>query len=136
MIKYLLLHVLLTMIFFMIWVTNTELTGGEVGMTPILLGIYLLIHLVVGAVLSLIFRIWLDSKRTRLIGILIYVLLYELAPVVSGMPMIFGIFEPESTGEVNRAFALIPLVSGVFVALAIYYNERRTRKSKSFANSD
>jgi len=126
MIKYLFLQAGLTIVFFMIWIGTTNLPGGEVGMAPFLLGIFLSIQLTIGIALSLIFRKRLTTVNTMLIGMLVYLAIYELGPLVVGSePMIWGIFEEGSNGETNRAFGLIPLVAGVLTLIVIEIRERK-----------
>ena len=126
MIKYLFLQASLTIVFFMIWIGTTNLPGGEVGMAPFLLGIFLSIQLTIGIVLSLIFRKCLTTVNTMLIGMLVYLTIYEFGPVVIGSePMIWGVFEDGPNGETNRAFGLIPLVAGALTLIAIEIWERK-----------
>ncbi|WP_339866543.1 hypothetical protein [uncultured Algoriphagus sp.] len=126
MIKYLFLQAGLTIVFFMIWIGTTNLPGGEVGMAPFLLGIFLLIQLTTGILLSLFFRKHLTTANTMLIGMLVYIAIYELGPVgIGSEPMILGIFEKGAKGELNRAFGLIPLVATVFTLIAIEIRERK-----------
>lgn len=126
MIKYLFLQAGLTIVFFMIWIGTTNLPGGEVGMAPFLLGIFLSIQLTIGIALSLIFMKRLTTVNTMLIGMLIYLAIYELGPLVIGSePMMWGIFEEGANGETNRAFGLIPLVAGVLTLIAIEIRERK-----------
>ena len=110
----------------MIWIGTTNLPGGEVGMAPFLLGIFLSIQLTIGIALSLIFMKRLTTVNTMLIGMLIYLAIYELGPLVIGSePMMWGIFEEGANGETNRAFGLIPLVAGVLTLIAIEIRERK-----------
>jgi len=58
------------MTFFMIWIFQSTLPGGEIGMTPFLVGIVLLIVFGIEITLVLIFRkriIGLRKKLTSLI---------------------------------------------------------------------
>lgn len=110
----------------MIWIKTTNLPGGEVGMAPFLLGIFLSIQLTIGIVLSLIFRKRLTTVNAMLVGMLVYLAIYQFGPLLIGSePMIWGIFEEGSNGETNRAFGLIPLVAGVLTLIAIKILERK-----------
>lgn len=126
MIKYLFLQAGLTFIIFMFWLGTTGLPGGEVGMVPFLLGIFLLIHLTIGILISLVFRKHLITRNTRLIAMVVYLAIYELGPLLVGSkPMILGVFENGSNGETNRAFALIPLLAGLLTLMVIGIRERK-----------
>ena len=126
MIKYLFQQVVLSSIFFMVWIARTDLPGGEVGMAPILLGLFLLIQLFIGITLSLIFRRYLTTKYSLLIGMLLYLAIYELGPLLIGSePMIWGIFEDGANGEISRAFSLIPLAAGALTLITIAINAPR-----------
>jgi hypothetical protein len=126
MIKYLFLQAGFTFIFFMFWLGTTSLPGGEVGMAPFLLGIFLLIHLTIGILISLVFRKHLITRNNLLIGMLVYLGIYELGPLlVGGKPMILAIFEEDTNGETNRAFALIPLLAGLITLMVIGIRERK-----------
>ncbi|RAI83839.1 hypothetical protein LV83_04152 [Algoriphagus yeomjeoni] len=126
MIKYLFLHVLLSVVFFMFWMSNTNLPGGEVGMAPILFGCLLLVQLIIGIILSLIFSKKLTTANSLLIGMIIYLAIYELIPLFMGSePSLLGIFDSEPSGETNRAFSLIPFVSGIITLRIIGIRENK-----------
>lgn len=126
MIKYLFLQAGLTFIIFTFWLGKTSLPGGEVGMAPFLLGIFLLTHFTIGILISLVFRKYLITRKTLLIAMLVYLGIYEIGPLLVGSkPMILGIFEKGSNGETNRAFALIPLLAGLLTLIVIGIRERK-----------
>ncbi len=57
---------------------------------------------------------------------LVYLGIYELGPLlVGGKPMILAIFEEDTNGETNRAFALIPLLAGLITLMVIGIRERK-----------
>ncbi|PIB35750.1 hypothetical protein BFP72_10270 [Reichenbachiella sp. 5M10] len=131
MIKYLFQQVALTVVLFMLWIGTTNLSGGDVGMMPMLMGMLVLIHISIGITLSLIFRNQLKTPNSMLIGIVIFQFIYQLGPLVIGdEPMFWGIFEASSSGEINRAFALIPLVCGILTLITIVIREQKN----TFAN--
>ncbi len=126
MIKYLFLQTILTAIFFIVWIESTTLSGGDVGMMPMLMGMFLLIHLGIGLTFSIIFRRHHKSVNSRLVGMLIYLAVYQFGPLAIGdKPMFWEIFENGYSGETSRAFALTSLVAGVLMLIVIELRERK-----------
>lgn len=111
MIKLLFLQVALTFVCLMVWIKSTQLSSGEVGMLPLVFGVYLLIQLFIGIILSIFFRKKLHTAKNLIIGIIVSLLIYEVIPFFDGnKPMLLGIFDDGPQGEINRAVSLIPII--------------------------
>lgn len=129
MIKYLFLHTSLTVIVFMVWIESTHLSGGEVGMAPFVLLIFVGYQLAIGVVLSIIFRKMLLHRTSMIIGLCVYLVIYELIPILLGNELLIsGIFKAGSDGEINRAFSLTPIAAGAITIVTILLREKNKSK--------
>lgn len=80
-------------------------------MLPLVFGVYLLIQLFIGIILSIFFRKKLQTAKSLMIGIIVSLLIYEFIPLIDGnKPMLLGILDDGPQGEINRAFSLIPII--------------------------
>lgn len=78
MIIYCLIYPILTMLFFMIWIHQSTLPGGDIGMTPFLVSIVLLIVFGIEITLVLILRKQINSLLNKLTCLFVAFLFYEL----------------------------------------------------------
>ena len=130
MIKYLFGHSIATLLFFMVWLTNSGRPGGEVGMSPFVLAIMLACQLGIGIVLSLIFRKKLRSRKDFGVGLLVYLVIFELVFIFWGdKPPIFEIFNPTYENGVGIAFSVSSMIGGLVIWILI------RKKEKTFGNN-
>jgi TctA family transporter len=112
MVRYLFIHAATTMVAFMIWITSTSLPGGEVGMTPFILGFVLIIQLFIGMVLALVFRKYLIERRQKIVGLTVYFILYELIFfAIDGQLSIINSFSKGWSSEVYAAYSLSSIIA-------------------------
>lgn len=129
-IKYQILSATFSFIIFMVWMFTSDLPGGEIGMAPFELLYSLFFQLVIGATLSAVFNKYLKTVTTLIIGICTCTLFYEfILPPKEGSLVIMGIFQEGSKGEINRAFALIPIVAMLATIVVIIVKEGKPMRS-------
>lgn len=112
------------MIAFMIWVTNTNQPGGNVGMTPFVVGLVLIIQIPIGIVLSLLFNKLLRERKQKIIGLTLYILIYELIFLMldGSLPIIHS-FNRDWSGEIYAAYSLSSIIAYIITVIFIRTKE-------------
>jgi hypothetical protein len=135
MIIYCLIYPILTMTFFMIWISNSTLAGGEIGMTPILVGIVLLIVFGIEMLLTLIFKKRLTRTRNKIIGLGIAFLLYELTMwFMSGSFVLLESFQEPFSENISGAYSFSSIISLTIILILILIKSGLKNK-KTFYNN-
>ena len=120
MIIYCLIYPILTMTFFMIWISNSTLAGGEIGMTPLLVGIVLLIVFGIEMLLTLIFKKRLTRTRNKIIALGIAFLLYELTMwFMSGSFVLLESFQKPFSENISGAYSFSSIISLTIILILI-----------------
>ncbi len=115
-----LIHGILTIISFIVLLSISDLPGGAVGMTPLLVMILVLVQFVIGTIGFLILRKRLSSKRQRLILLIGYSVIYWII-------LYFGLkdfsfhetIQNSIEGGLNRRYYLTNLIS-IIIVLGIF----------------
>ncbi|WPP49669.1 hypothetical protein [Catalinimonas niigatensis] len=108
----------------MIWVTNTNLPGGDVGMTPFTVGLVLVIQLPIGILLALLFNKILRERIQKIIGLTLYIILYELIFVINdGQFSIINSFNGDWSGEIYAAYSLSSIIGYIMGVALILIKE-------------
>lgn len=123
MIKYLFFHAVSTFILFTVWVNNLRFSSSEIGMAPVGIALILIILLTVGITLSLLFRRQLQGRSAKTVGLIIYLFLFQLFPLLGAEPWMEGITNSGAQGMINRAFVLTPLITGLLTWIIIFLRE-------------
>ena len=123
MIKYLFIHAVSTFILFTVWVNNLRFSRSEIGMAPLGLAFIIIILLPVGIVLSLLFRRQLQSRSAMSVGLIIYLFLFQLVPLLGTEPWMDGVTDSGAQGMINRAFVFTPLITGLLTWIIIFLRE-------------
>ncbi|MES2812284.1 MAG: hypothetical protein V4670_07430 [Bacteroidota bacterium] len=132
MIKYFLFQSLLTLVLYVVFLTNSGIPGGVAGMTPFLVAILVLIQFVSGTVLFLIFKKYLISYRNKLLSVCFYTLLYEIcAFIFYGEIIISKIFEPNYEGQLNRYYSFSSILSGIIIFIIVLSLEKINIKNEN-----
>jgi len=135
MIIYCLIYPILTMTFFMIWISNSTLAGGEIGMTPLLVGIVLLIVFGIEMLLTLIFKKRLTRTRNKIIGLGIAFLLYELTMwFMSGSFVLLESFQEPFSENISGAYSFSSIISLTIILILILFKSGLKNK-KTFYNN-
>jgi len=131
MIIYCLIYPILTVTLFMVWVFQSTLPGGDIGMAPFLVGLVLLIVFGVEIPLVLIFRKRLSSMRSRILSLVFTFLLYEgTVWVLSGEIVIFNTFKKPFLEDSNMAFSFSSIFALLIILSVIFVNHKiRGRKA-------
>ncbi len=114
MIRYFIVHAFLTIVVFFIYISKSNFSGGEIGMTPIAVIITILIQFTIGVVFNFIVNKiipWLNNY----IRIIIYVLLFEVCffAFTGELSLYHSIkygFE-----RIYLGYTVSPLIAGFFV---------------------
>ena len=123
------------MTFFMIWISNSTLAGGEIGMTPLLVGIVLLIVFGIEILLTLIFKKRLIRTRNKIIGLGIVFLLYELTMwFMSGSFVLLESFQEPFSKNINGAYSFSSIISLTIILILILIKSGLKNK-KTFYNN-
>jgi glucan phosphoethanolaminetransferase (alkaline phosphatase superfamily) len=123
------------MTFFMIWISNSTLAGGEIGMTPILVGIVLLIVFGIEMLLTLIFKKRLTRTRNKIIGLGIAFLLYELTMwFMSGSFVLLESFQEPFSENISGAYSFSSIISLTIILILILIKSGLKNK-KTFYNN-
>jgi asparagine N-glycosylation enzyme membrane subunit Stt3 len=132
MIIYCLIYPILTMSFFMIWIHQSTLPGGDIGMSPFLVGIILLIVFGIEITLVLILRKRITSLRDKLISLIIAFLIYELTMWTLGGFGEFSLlesFKKPFEENIEGAFSFSSIFSLVIILGLILITERINKKT-------
>ena len=120
MILYCLIYPILTMTFFMIWISKSTLAGGEIGMTPILVGIVLLIVFGIEMTLILILKKRLTRTRNKIIGLIIAFFLYEIVMwFMSGTLVLLESFQETFSENISGAYSFSSIISLIIILILI-----------------
>ena len=122
----------MTMIFFMIWINKSTLPGGDIGMTPILLGIVLLIVFGIEITLVLIFRKRIISLRNKLISLIVAFLIYELTIWIMGgfgEIVLFKSFKKPFEENIEGAFSFSSIFALTIILGLILINDKLNKKN-------
>ena len=136
MIIYCLIYPILTMTFFMIWISNSTLAGGEIGMTPLLVGIVLLIVFGIEMLLTLIFKKRLTRTRNKIIGLGIAFLLYELTMwFISGSFVLLESFQEPFSENISGAYSFSSIISLTIILILILIKSALKNKKNVLQHS-
>lgn len=120
MIIYCLIYPILTMTFFMTWISKSTLAGGEIGMTPLLVGIVLLIVFGIEMTLTLILKKRLTRTRNKIIGLITAFFLYELVMwFMSGSFVLFKSFQKPFSENLFGAYSFSSIISLTIILILI-----------------
>ncbi len=132
MIIYCLIYPILTMFFFMIWIYQSTLPGGDIGMTPFLVGIVLLIVFGIEITLILILRKRINSLWSKLTCIFVAFLIYELTMWVLGgfgEFVLLESFKKPFEENIEGAFSFSSIFSLVIILGIILITEMTNKKT-------
>ncbi len=125
MIIYCLIYPILTMTLFMVWVFQSTLPGGDIGMAPFLVGLVLLIVFGIEIILVLIFRKRLSSMSSRVLSLVFAFLLYESTVwVLGGEIVIFNTFKKPFLEDSNMAFSFSSVFALLIIFVVIFINHK------------
>lgn len=125
MIIYCLIYPILTMTLFMVWVFQSTLPGGDIGMAPFLVGLVLLIVFGIEIILVLIFRKRLSSMSSRVLSLVFAFLLYESTVwVLGGEIVIFNTFKKPFLEVSNMAFSFSSVFALLIIFVGIFINHK------------
>src|SRR5690554_4618058 len=125
MIIYCLIYPILTVTLFMVWVFQSTLPGGDIGMAPFLVGLVLLIVFGVEIMLVLIFRKRLSSMSSRVLSLVFAFLLYESTVwVLGGEIVIFNTFKKPFLEDSNMAFSFSSVFALLIIFVGIFINHK------------
>ncbi len=125
MIIYCLIYPILTMTLFMVWVFQSTLPGGYIGMAPFLVGLVLLIVFGVEIILVLIFRKRLSSMSSRVLSLVFAFLLYESTVwILAGEIVIFNTFKKPFLEDRNMAFSFSSVFALLIIFVVIFINHK------------
>lgn len=127
MLKFFLLQVILNLTAFVIWVSQTDFSGGEVGMTPYLVLTVGLIQLGLGSALYILTN--LKTKVNPLIAFLLLLLLYELIfYLFTGNFSLKNAFDQGTEGLIYKGYSFCSLITGFPIFTFILICTIRNRK--------
>jgi hypothetical protein len=132
MIIYCLIYPILTMLFFMIWIHQSTLPGGDIGMTPFLVGIVLLIVFGIEITLVLILRKRINSLLNKLICLFVAFLIYELTMWILGgfgEFVLLESFKKPFAENIEGAFSFSSIFSLLIILGLILIIERLNKKT-------
>jgi len=132
MIIYCLIYPILTMTFFMIWIFQSTLPGGDIGMTPFLVGIVLLIVFGVEITLVLIFRKRIISLRSKLISLIVAFIIYELTMWILGgfgEIVLLESFKKPFAENIEGAFSFSSIFALLIILGLILINQKLNKKT-------
>ncbi len=114
------------MTFFIIWISKSTLAGGEIGMTPIFLGIVLLIVFGIEITLTLIFKKQLNSIRNKIIGLIIAFFLYEIVIwFMDGSFALLESFQEPFSENISGAFSFSSIISLLIILALILIKNKK-----------
>ena len=123
------------MTLFMLWIFQSTLPGGEIGMAPFLVGLVLLIVFGIEIILVLILRKRLSSMKSKIISLFVAFLLYEVTVwVMGGEIIILNAFQKPFLEDSDMAFSF----SSVFALLIIFglmVLNQKVKKKKTLHNN-
>ena len=132
MIIYCLIYPILTMTFFMIWIHQSTLPGGNIGMTPFLVGIVLLIVFAIEITLVLLFRKRIISLRNKLTSLIVAFLIYELTIWIMGgfeEIVLFESFKKPFEENIEGAFSFSSIFALTVILGLIILNDKLNKKN-------
>lgn len=113
------------MTLFMVWVFQSTLPGGDIGMAPFLVGLVLLIVFGIEIILVLIFRKRLSSMSSRVLSLVFAFLLYESTVwVLGGEIVIFNTFKKPFLEDSNMAFSFSSVFALLIIFVVIFINHK------------
>ena len=135
MIVYCLIYPILTMTLFMLWIFQSTLPGGDIGMAPLLVGLVLWIVFGIEILLILILRKHLTSMRSKIISLLVGFLLYECTMLVFGGDIvIFDSFQRPFLEDSDMAFSFSSVFS-LLIILGLMLINWRMKQKKTLHNN-
>ncbi len=132
MIIYCLIYPILTMTFFMIWISQSTLPGGDIGMIPFLVGIVLLIVFGIEITLVLIFRKRIISLQNKLISLIVAFIIYELTTWILGgfgEIVLFESFKKPFAENMEGAFSFSSIFALLVILGLILINQKLNKKT-------
>ena len=122
----------MTMTFFMTWIFQSTLPGGDIGMTPFLVGIVLLIVFGIEITLVLIFRKQIISLRNKLTALVVAFLIYELTMWVLGgfgEIVLLESFKKPFAENIEGAFSFSSIFALIIILGLILINQKLNKKT-------
>jgi hypothetical protein len=116
----------------MIWISQSTLPGGDIGMTPFLVGIVLLIVFGIEITLVLIFRKRIIGLRKKLTSLIIAFLIYELIMwIIGGFGEIVLLesFKKPFEENIEGAFSFSSIFALLIILGLILINEKLNKKT-------
>jgi hypothetical protein len=116
----------------MIWILQSTLPGGDIGMTPFLVGIVLLIVLGIEITLVLLFRKRIISLRNKLTSLIIAFLIYELTMWIMGgfgEVILFESFKKPFEENIEGAFSFSSILALTVILGLIILNDKLNKKT-------
>ena len=113
----------------MTWISKSTLAGGEIGMTPLLVGIVLLIVFGIEMTLTLILKKRLTRTRNKIIGLVTAFFLYELVMwFMSGSFVLFKSFQEPFSENLFGAYSFSSIISLTIILILILIKSGLKRK--------
>ena len=117
------------MTLFMLWIFQSTLPGGEIGMAPFLVGLVLLIVFGVEILLILILRKRLSSMRSKIISLIVAFLLYEgTVWIMGGEIVILNAFQKPFLEDSDMAFSFSSVLALLIIFGLMLINQKVKRK--------
>ncbi|HUH50840.1 MAG TPA: hypothetical protein VLZ11_01935 [Flavobacterium sp.] len=116
----------------MIWIFQSTLPGGDIGMTPFLVGIVLLIVFGIEITLVLIFRKRIISLRSKLISLIVAFIIYELTMwILGGFGGIVFLesFKKPFAENIEGAFSFSSIFALLIILGLILINQKLNKKT-------
>ena len=120
------------MTFFMIWISQSTLPGGDIGMIPFLVGIVLLIVFGIEITLVLIFRKRIISLQNKLISLIVAFIIYELTTWILGgfgEIVLFESFKKPFAENMEGAFSFSSIFALLVILGLILINQKLNKKT-------
>lgn len=133
MISWFILQGILTIGIFIVYISNSGRSGGEVGMTPLAVLLAVFIQILFSIALFFLLKKHVGNKR--IVFFILNMLLYELAYLFfSDSVPVLKIAESGLTGFLNKGYSLSSVLSGVLTIIVFYvFNsiERKTLQNRA-----
>lgn len=129
MISWFILQSILTIGIFIVYVSNSGRSGGEIGMTPLAVMLAVFIQFLFSTALFFLLRKYVRESK-RIAFFILNMLLYELAYLFfsDNLP-VFKISQGGLIGFLNKGYSLSSVLSGVFTIIAFYVFNSIRRKN-------
>lgn len=128
MVAYCFIYPILTFSLFFIWMTQTTMPGGEIGMAPFLVGLVLLAGFTVEIVLVMVFKKFLISLKSKIIALISGFLIYEIILYLfTGEFAILNAFQVPFLEDPDGAYSLSSLISlAIILTIILWRNKNKT----------